>query len=341
MVGYEPPVGKTTANPGPQSNQPAMVSIETSSPAASRLQCESPHDGARLVIEHLCKTYSNGVVALDDVSLTIGEGVFGLLGPNGAGKTTLIEILATLLIPTSGRVQFDGIDVLRRPQKVRRRVGYLPQFFGFYPNLTVDQFLNLMGRLSGLRTRTRRQRVSEATAMVGIDQLGRRSLRTLSGGERQRLGIAQALLNDPPLLVVDEPTSGLDPQERLLFRNLLFDLGQGRVVVLSTHLVKDVEFSCADMVVLHRGRILFRGAPAELVAKARDKTWEFEIGSGEFDQARQDSRLVTVVEDEQGRFRARLVADSQPAPRAWNVEPNLEDAYILLVGGEGRAEDRG
>jgi ABC-type multidrug transport system ATPase subunit len=300
---------------------------------------ESAPNGARLVIEDLRKVYSNGLVALDNLSLQIGEGVLGLLGPNGAGKTTLIEILATLLEPTSGRVRFMGIDLLRHPQKIRRLLGYLPQSFGFYPNLTVAQFLSLMGRLSGLGGRRLRARVAEVGAMVNIEHLYRRSLRNLSGGERQRMGIAQALLNDPPLLIVDEPTSGLDPQERLHFRNLLFDLGRDRVVILSTHLVKDVEFSCTDMVVLHRGRVLCRSVPSDLVATARDKTWEFDVAPGEFDQTRERFQLVTILEDEKGAFRARVVSDGQPVAGAWKVEPNLEDAYILLVGSEGRTDE--
>jgi ABC-type multidrug transport system ATPase subunit len=300
---------------------------------------DSVHNGARLVIEDLRKIYSNGVVALDGVSLEIGEGVLGLLGPNGAGKTTLIAILATLLAPTSGRVQFAGIDLLRRPQAIRRLLGYLPQSFGLYPNLTVTQFLDLTGRLSGLGGQRLRSRIGEVGAMVRIEHLYGRGLRGLSGGERQRVGIAQALLNDPKLLVVDEPTSGLDPQERLHFRNLLFDLGRGRVVILSTHLVKDVEFSCTDMAVLRRGHVMFRGAPSDLVAMARDKTWEFDIAPGEFDQTRERFQLVTILEDEKGSFRARVVSEGAPAAGARKVEPNLEDAYILLVGGEGRTAE--
>jgi len=307
------------------------------SPISRLPQPEPARNGARLAIEDLRKVYSNGVVALDGISLQIGEGVLGLLGPNGAGKTTLIAILATLLAPTSGRVRFDDIDLLRHPQKARRRLGYLPQSFGLYPNLTVRQLLDWMGRLSGLGGRRLQARAREVAGMVRIEHLDDRRLGSLSGGERQRVGIAQALLNDPALLIVDEPTSGLDPQERLHFRNLLFDLGQGRVVVLSTHLVKDVEFSCSDMVVLHRGRVLYRGAPPDLVAAARDKTWEFEVAPGEFDQARERFQLVTILEDEKGGFRARVVAEESPREGAWKVEPNLEDAYILLVGGEGRA----
>jgi len=315
-----------------------MVFAETV-PAPALPQRKSADRSARLVMDRLRKVYPNGVVALDDVSLEIGEGVIGLLGPNGAGKTTLIQILATLLTPTSGRVQFDGIDLRRRPHRIRRLLGYLPQTFGLYPNLTVSQFLHFMGRLSGLRDRRLRSRVAEVSAMAKIEHLHHYNMRGLSGGEHQRVGIAQALLADPRLLVVDEPTSGLDPHERLHFRNLLFDLGRGRVVILSTHLVKDVEFSCTDVVVLHRGRVLFRGAPSDFVTTARDKTWEFEVAPGEFDRTRERFQLVTILEDERGGFRARVVSDGPPVAGAWKVEPNLEDAYILFVGGEGRAAE--
>jgi ABC-type multidrug transport system ATPase subunit len=315
------------------------MAVTQTAPTRINSQNRPARPEARLVIEHLRKVYSNGFVALDDVSLTIGEGVVGLLGPNGAGKTTLIEILATLLAPTAGRVTFDATDLLRHPQKIRRLLGYLPQTFGLYPNLTVAQFLRFAGRLCGLGGRRLHGRIGEVSEMVRIEHLASRALRGLSGGERRRLGIAQALLNNPRLLVVDEPTSGLDPQERLHFRNLLFDLGRGRVVILSTHLVKDVEFSCGDMIVLHRGRVLFRGIPSELVAMARDKTWEFDIAPGEFDQAHERFHLVTFIEDANGSFRARVVSDGPPAEGAWKVEPNLEDAYILLVGSEGQAEE--
>jgi len=315
-----------------------MVSVEKvrdTTPIHSPLERE----GTRLVVERLRKVYSNGHVALDDVSLEIGEGVLGLLGPNGAGKTTLIEILATLLAPTSGKVRFDGVDVLRHPQRARRWLGYLPQTFGLYPNMAVAQFLGFAGRLCGLGGRRLRRRIDEVSAMAGIERLHGRSMKGLSGGERQRVGIAQALLNDPPLLIVDEPTSGLDPQERLHFRNLLFDLGRGRVVLLSTHLVKDVEFICTDMVVLHRGKVLYRGVPSELVTTARDKTWEFELTAGEFDQVRDRFQLVTFVEDDRGGFRARVVSDEPPVAVARAVEPNLEDAYVLLVGSEGQKDE--
>jgi len=315
------------------------MALTETAPTRTPSQRQPACHGARLVIERLRKVYSNGFVALDDVSLAIGEGVVGLLGPNGAGKTTLIEILATLLEPTAGRVTFDGADLLRRPQRIRRFLGYLPQTFGLYPNLTVAQFLRFAGGLCGLGGQRLRRRIGEVGAMVRIEHLAGRALRGLSGGEQRRLGIAQALLNNPRLLVVDEPTSGLDPQERLHFRNLLFDLGRGRVVILSTHLVKDVEFSCSDMIVLHRGRVLFRGIPSELVAMASDRTWEFDIGPGEFDRAHERFHLVTFIEDESGSFRARVVAEGPPAEGARKVEPNLEDAYILLVGNEGQAEE--
>lgn len=291
---------------------------------------------ARLEIGHLRKVYNNGVVALDDFSLSIGNGVLGLLGPNGAGKTTLMEILSTLLLPTSGRASFDGIDLVRKPDRIRRLLGYLPQIYGLYPNLTVAQFLRMMGRLHSLSGARLRRRVDEALDMVDLGRLRRRSLKALSGGERRRVGIAQALLNDPSLLIVDEPTSGLDPQERLRFRNLLYDLGQGRVVILSTHIVTDIEFSCSDMVVLHHGRILYRGAPSALIAEASGKTWEFRVSPEEFERVRDSFGLVGILEGERGSFRARVVSNDRPTPDAAPVDPNLEDAYILRVGAEGR-----
>jgi ABC-type multidrug transport system ATPase subunit len=307
-------------------------------PAPASTHSESAPVRARLVIEHLHKVYTNGVVALDDLSLELGHGVFGLLGPNGAGKTTLMEILATLLLPSAGRIRFDGIDLLRKPQRIRPLLGYLPQTFGLYPNLTIGQFLGLMGRLYGLGGRRLRARIDEVLERVNLVRLRKRPMRSLSGGEQRRTGIAQALLNEPQLLIVDEPTSGLDPQERLHFRNLLFDLGRKRVVILSTHLVKDVEFSCNDMIVLHHGQAIYRGAPLDLVGRAEGRTWEFAVAPGEFDTVRERFQLVTIRETGEGFYRARVVGDEPPLAQAEAVEPNLEDAYVLLVGGEGRAD---
>jgi len=315
-----------------------MVSAATS-PRTGNLAENPPPQGARLSIKELRKVYPTGVVALDGLTLSVGEGVFGLLGPNGAGKTTLMEILATLLAPTSGRVEFEGIDIVRRPHEARRLLGYLPQSFDLFPNLRVVQFLVMMGRLYGLGGKRLRSRIGEAAEAAGIGHILRRPIKGLSGGERQRVGIAQALLSDPPLLIVDEPTSGLDPQERLQFRNLLFDLGRGRVVILSTHLVKDVEFSCTDMLVLHRGKALYRGTPAQLVASALGKAWEFEVAPSDFERVRREFLLVTIVEGDDGVFRARVVSDRRPKEEARQVEPNLEDAYVLLVGSEARAQE--
>ncbi len=321
--------------------QPQPVSNASGRPVGQPTLSGAPlvSGSHRLAVEHLRKVYPTGLVALDDVTFSAGVGVLGLLGPNGAGKTTLIEILATLLSPTAGRVFFDDIDLVRHPQRIRTILGYLPQSFGLYPNLTVRQFLHFAATLCGLRGRRLRERIAAATEMVHIESLHSRNMRGLSGGERQRVGIAQALLGDPRLLIVDEPTSGLDPQERLHFRNLLFDLGRDRVVILSTHLVKDVEFSCTDLVVLHHGRILYRGFPPDLVETARDRTWEFDLAPGEFDHVRDRFQLVTFIEDERGGFRARVISDGPPVPGAWTVAPNLEDAYILLVGTEGRRDE--
>jgi len=281
-------------------------------------------------IDSLVKVYPKGVRALDGVDLEISEGMFGLLGPNGAGKTTLMSILATLVRPTSGTARVDGWDVSDRNQRwlVKSVLGYLPQDLGTYPELTAGEFLTYMATLKGFNSRTaRRAEVKRLLEAAGLEEVAGRKTRALSGGMRRRLGIAQALIGDPKLLIVDEPTAGLDPVERVRFRTLLASLAAGRVVILSTHIVEDIAATCNDLAVLISGRVGFRGSPAELTALAASSVWEIAVPPG----AQVDPHL-RVVASVSGASGTRLrVLGTKPDETAVEVAPGLEDGYLKLL----------
>jgi ABC-2 type transport system ATP-binding protein len=282
-----------------------------------------------IFITHLTKDYGK-FRALEDISLYIPKGMYGLLGPNGAGKTTLLRILTTLLPPTSGQVQVGGFDVRKDPGVVRQRLGYLPQDFGFYRSLTAFETLDYIATMKNIPRNKRKEQVLAVLAEVHLLDKARQKVGTFSGGMRQRLGIAQALLGEPELLVVDEPTAGLDPEERLRFRNLLACLAQERTVLLSTHIVADIQASCSGVAVLDCGRLVFHGSPAELVAKARGRVWEIELDADEWRRIVghypvHSSRVVN------GGMQVRLLAEDAPMGRARPVEPTLEDGYMAAM----------
>ncbi len=280
-------------------------------------------------ISALSRTYRGRVHALDGLDLTVPTGMTGLLGANGAGKTTLMRILAGLLTPTSGRVVVGGHDLGTRAGRlaVKRVLGYLPQELGLYPDLTAREFLDYVGLLKGLDdTATRRRRVGELLEMVGLTADAGRKLRGYSGGMKRRVGIAQALLNDPRLLIVDEPTAGLDPEERIRFRTLLAQLAGDRTVLLSTHIVEDVAQTCRELAVLAAGRLIFRGTVAGLVAVATGQVWQLDAEGA----APTGGTVVSAVAHGTGT-RYRVIAESAPVPGAVPVEPSLEDGYVALT----------
>ncbi|NKB72085.1 MAG: ATP-binding cassette domain-containing protein [Candidatus Latescibacteria bacterium] len=284
-------------------------------------------------IENLTKTYSRGSApALDGLNLEIGAGTFGLLGPNGAGKTTLIKILSTQLEPSAGRVTIAGFDLAHQRGQVRRLLGYVPQYFGAYPQLEAREFLDYMGRLVGLHdARQRRQRVDEVLAAVGLEEAAQRRAGTFSGGMMRRLGIAQAILGDPQFLIVDEPTVGLDPEERIRFRGILGRLSRDRTILISTHIVGDIASTCQQIAVLEAGRLRFHGPPQDLIDQAVGKTWEAEIDEDDFEAWSNRFSLVNVAIDG-ARMNVRLVGEDQPPPQARPAAPNLEDAYVYFMG---------
>jgi ABC-2 type transport system ATP-binding protein len=284
----------------------------------------------KIQIQNLNKTYRGGIRALQDISLEINTGMFGLLGPNGAGKTTLLRILATLLRPSDGRVVVGGFDVTDRQQKwaVKRLLGYLPQELGLYDNLTTCEFLDYIATLKQLHDRrARAAEVERLLALAGLESVARRRIKALSGGMKRRVGIAQALIGSPHLLIVDEPTAGLDPEERVRFRTLLAGLAGERTVVLSTHIVEDVANTCHDMAVLHLGRVHFRGRPAELLRAAEGQVWELTLPPDR--QPDPAWRIASSVLDDQG-LRLRVVGP-QPGADARPVPPTLEEAYLILM----------
>jgi ABC-2 type transport system ATP-binding protein len=284
----------------------------------------------RLKIENLSKTYRGGVRALGDVQLDLPPGVLGLLGPNGAGKSTLMRILATVTQPSGGRVLWNDTDISRNPDLLRHILGYLPQDFGVYPNLNAFEFLDYLAAVKGISAQASRKRIAELLELVNLADAARRPLGGYSGGMRQRVGIAQALLNDPQLLIVDEPTAGLDPEERVRFRNLLSELSGERIVILSTHIVSDVEAVATRIAILAHGQLLAQGAPESLLASVTGKVWEVVVQSEALPALRQN-HLVSSTAHRSDGVHVRLVSDSAPSDLARPLEPSLEDAYLATL----------
>ena len=283
----------------------------------------------KLTIDHVSKRYGANTLALQDFSLELGSGILGLLGPNGAGKTTLMSILATITKPTSGRISWNGTDLTADPNAIRSVLGYLPQDFGVYPNLNAVEFLEYLAAVKGLDAAASKRRIDELLNLVNLTDVRKRPLGGYSGGMRQRIGIAQALLNDPKLLIVDEPTAGLDPEERVRFRNLLSDLSGDRIVILSTHIVSDVEATATDIALISQGKLVAHAAPEDLLRAVEGKVWEWVIPSVELNAARQQY-LVSNTSRRSDGVHVRLLA-TQPPPGTVAVAPTLEDAYLFCL----------
>jgi ABC-type multidrug transport system ATPase subunit len=284
--------------------------------------------------------YKGGTVALDGVDLSIGTGLFGLLGPNGAGKSTLMRILCTLLVPTEGQATVGGHDVVSDRPGVRSMIGYLPQEFSAWRLQRAEEVLDVLATLSGMSDKSaRRKRVREVLEEVGLEEVGDRKVKKLSGGMVRRLGVAQALIHDPRILIVDEPTVGLDPQERLRFRQLMADLGANRVIVLSTHIVGDLGSGCRDLAIIDRGKIVFRGSPSDLTEQARDKAFEITVAVGKEDSLGDGVEIVSRTKDGVGIKVRGVSPDGRIPPGATAVEtPTLEESYLAFMAARGRAE---
>jgi ABC-type multidrug transport system ATPase subunit len=284
-----------------------------------------------LKISGLSKTYPNGVRALNNVSLTISDGMYGLLGPNGAGKSTLMRTLATLQEPDQGIATLDGLDILNQKTEVRKLLGYLPQEFGVYPKTSAGSMLSHIATLKGVTDRReRKELVGAMLERVNLYQHRFKSVAGFSGGMKQRFGIAQALLCNPKLVIVDEPTAGLDPNERNRFYNLLAEIGENTIVILSTHIVQDVKELCSNMAILNQGEVVFDGVPAEAVAELEGKIWERSATKDELARLREQHNVLS-VKLVAGRPLLHVLSDSDPGDGFESVSPDLEDVYFSMT----------
>jgi ABC-2 type transport system ATP-binding protein len=299
---------------------------------------EQADNGMRIAIEGVRHIYKDDTVALDGIDLNIGTGLFGLLGPNGAGKSTLMRIICTLLPPTEGKVSVGGYDVVHNRREVRSLIGYLPQEFSAWRLHRVAEVLDTLAALSGLEEKSvRHKRVDEIIESVGLKDVADRKVKKLSGGMVRRLGVAQALVHEPKILIVDEPTVGLDPEERIHFRQLMTRLGQERVILLSTHIVADLGSGCSDMALIDHGKVKFRGSPSELIKAAIGSVFEITIPRQDEAQVTADLEIVS-REDRKNEVAIRAVSrDRNLPPGARPLEnPNLEEAYVAFMVAQGK-----
>lgn len=293
-----------------------------------------------LEISNLGKIYRGNVKGLVDFSLSVSTGVLGLVGPNGAGKSTLMRILATVTKPTSGYARWNGADIVASPNDVREVLGYLPQDFGIYPNLNAVEFLAYLAAARGLTGKSAESRIQQLLELVNLAEARKRRLGSLSGGMKQRVGIAQALLNDPKLLIVDEPTAGLDPEERIRFRNLLSELSGDRIVILSSHIVSDIEAAATAIAIMNKGRLIAHASPEELLRTVDGKVWEAVIPTSALADLRKTHVVGSTVRTGEGS-RVRVIGERSPSDGARQVTPTLEDAYLYLLNGDQGEKENG
>jgi ABC-type multidrug transport system ATPase subunit len=298
----------------------------------SRIENSKQFLVVNIKIENLSKIYGNGNHAIKDLNLNIENGMFGLLGPNGAGKSSLMRILVTLMKPSSGTVKVNGLDIIKDRKEIRSMLGYLPQDFRFFSSLSTWEFLDYAARLAGMKSgRERKAAVDKMLEEVGLFEARDRKANKLSGGMKRRLGIAQALINNPKIIIVDEPTTGLDPEERIRFRNLLSTIStQDVIIILSTHIVGDISSTCTNMALLNRGELAYSGPPDELVARAEGKVWLVKATENEYLEINEKFPVISNVPTEEG-WEIQLVADSINGYCGENISPNLEHAYVYFM----------
>nr|WP_315475984.1 ABC transporter ATP-binding protein [uncultured Undibacterium sp.] len=277
-----------------------------------------------LEIRNVVKSFGKAVTAVDNVSLSLTRGVVGLIGHNGAGKTTLMQMIATLTKPTSGEIVFQGVNIIKTPDAIRQRLGFLPQDFGVYPNLSALEFMQYFAALKGVKDP---RRIQELLELVNLHDHANRSAATFSGGMRRRLGIAQALLNDPDILIVDEPTAGLDPEERLRFRNLLGDIGHSKLVIMSTHIVSDVESVASELAIMRSGKLIGFDTPDNMIENARGQIWSAQVSPAELEELRVRTNVLHM--QRQGEVvNVRIAHPHSPCAGAAMATPNLEEALM-------------
>ncbi len=285
-----------------------------------------------LKINNLTKTYKNGVKALDNLDLEIGTGMFGLLGPNGAGKSSLMRTIATLQQPDSGTITFDGIDIMQDQNSLRRILGYLPQEFGVYPNMSAEKLLNYFAQLKGIASGNERKAIiKEVLEVTNLWDVRKKSVSGYSGGMKQRFGIAQLLLNNPKLIIVDEPTAGLDPAERHRFLNVLREIGTNHTVIFSTHIVDDVKELCHELAILNGGKILYRGTPNDAEIELQGKIWMRIIERADFDDFNSKFNIISSNYNQDNTLNIRVYSDEQPNETFVLAKPQLEDVYFVAL----------
>ncbi|WP_448606742.1 ABC transporter ATP-binding protein [Paenimyroides ceti] len=286
----------------------------------------------KLKISGLTKTYKNGVMALDNVDLEIGAGMFGLLGPNGAGKSSLMRTISTLQSPDSGEIHFGDINVLKNPMALRKVLGYLPQEFGVYPNMSAERLLNYFAQLKGISSKEDRKKIiKEVLEVTNLWDVRNKSVSGYSGGMKQRFGIAQLLLNNPKLIIVDEPTAGLDPAERHRFLNVLREIGANHTVIFSTHIVDDVRELCREIGILNGGKILYRGTPTDAEAQLDGKIWMRIIERSELDDFARDFNIISSNFNQDNTLNIRVYSETQPNETFVMAKPQLEDVYFVTL----------
>ncbi len=294
----------------------------------------------KIEIERLSKFYAGGIRALSDVNLEIGNGLFGLLGPNGAGKTTLMRILVTLMKPSQGTVRIGDLDLQRDRKPIRRMLGYLPQDFSTFPKIKTWEFLDYSARLADIKPVAKRiNLIDEHLEKVGLYEVRDRLANKLSGGMKRRLGIAQALIGNPIILIVDEPTTGLDPEERIRFRNLLTEMGrEERIIILSTHIVGDISSTCNDMALLVDGEVGYKGSPEGLIRNARGSVFELDVSDGELNRVKEKFTVISSIPYESG-WKVQVVSDRVEGFPSVAIEPNLEHAYVHFIEKHYQTDD--
>ena len=286
----------------------------------------------QLTLDRLTKQYGSRI-ALDRIDATFEPGIYGLLGANGAGKTTMMRLICDILKPTSGEVTFNGTNIRELGESYRTIIGYLPQDFGYYPNFTAMNFLLYMASLKGLNARYAKERSLELLETVNLSDAKDKKIKTFSGGMKQRLGIAQAFLNDPHILILDEPTAGLDPKERVKFRNLISSFTEKKIVILSTHIVTDVEYIADEILLIKSGTLLKKGAERAIIQEIAGKVWECRVTRQEADQMA-NHFTISNSKTENGEAVLRIVSDNRPCETAMSVSPCLEDLYLYYFHGE-------
>lgn len=296
-------------------------------------------DIVELVIENVSKKYKNKT-AVDNISLNITPGVWGLLGANGAGKTTLMRMIAGLIEPTSGQITYDGIPINISQEKYRSIFGYLPQEFGFYSEFTVNEYLEYIGALKGLTVKDTKNKIEELLEKLSLSEVTNKKISKLSGGMKRRVGIAQALLNDPEVLILDEPTSGLDPGERIRFRNLISEFANNRIVLISTHIVPDVEYISTKNAIIKNGTLIGTGTSEELVKLVENKVWSSIIHINDLHKYEKKSRIVSIKNDGEDSLIIRYLSDKPITTTSSPETPRLEDLYLWLFPQDGQERDR-